>query len=89
MTATVDVKETGQKKTINGFNASEVVMTIAMEGAAPAQGMKMQMEMDMWLSSDVPGAQEFTAACRNIAIRTTISSPRLAKRKTWVPRWRG
>ncbi len=31
MNANVDVKETGQKKVVNGFNASEVVMTIAMQ----------------------------------------------------------
>jgi len=62
MSAKIDVKETGQKKSINGFNASEVVMTIGMEGGpAAAQGMKMQMEMDMWLSSDVPGAAELRA----------------------------
>jgi hypothetical protein len=62
MNAKIDVKETGQKKTINGFVASEVVMTIAVEGgAAAAQGMKMQMEMDMWHSSDVPGAAELRA----------------------------
>jgi hypothetical protein len=30
-------------------------------GPAAAQGMKMQMEMDMWLSSDVPGASELRA----------------------------
>ncbi|HEY1493734.1 MAG TPA: hypothetical protein VGF49_04295, partial [Candidatus Solibacter sp.] len=62
LNAKIDLKETGQKKNINGFSASEVVMTIAMEGgAAAAQGMKMQMEMDMWLSSDVPGAAELRA----------------------------
>jgi hypothetical protein len=62
MTAKIDVKETGQKKSINGFNANQVVMTIAVEGgAAAAQGMKMQMEMDMWISSDVPGAAELRA----------------------------
>ncbi len=62
MTAKIDVKETGQKKSINGFTANEVLMTIAVEGgAAGAQGMKMQMEMDMWISSDVPGAQELRA----------------------------
>ena len=62
ITATVDVKETGQKKNINGFNASEVVMTIGMEGGrGGAQAMKMQMEMEMWLSRDVPGVQELRA----------------------------
>ncbi|MCU1233492.1 MAG: hypothetical protein JWP63_1459 [Candidatus Solibacter sp.] len=60
--AKIDVKETGQKKNINGFNASEVLMTVGMEGGpAAAQGMTMQIEMDMWLSSEVPGAKELRA----------------------------
>src|SRR5947209_7798391 len=55
----VDVKETGQRKSINGFNASQVVMTMSMEGMQQGPpGMKMQIEMEMWLSSDVPGAAE-------------------------------
>jgi len=58
----IDVKETGQKKTINGFNASEVVMNMEMDTAQAAKaGMKMQMEIEMWLSSDVPGAKELRA----------------------------
>jgi len=58
----IDVKETGQKKTINGFNATEVIMTMEVETPQSAKaGGKMQMEMDMWLSSDVPGAKEVRA----------------------------
>ncbi len=57
--ASIDVKETGQKKMVNGFNASELVLT--MEVDAP-QGMpgggKMQMTMNMWLSSEVPGMDQ-------------------------------
>jgi len=56
---TVDVKETGQKKNINGYNASEVSMTVAMDSPQAAQrGMKMVMEMSIWLSPDPPGVQE-------------------------------
>ncbi len=57
--ATVEVKDTGQKKTVNGFNASEVIVTVNTEmetGRGPA--MKMQMEMDLWISSEVPGVAE-------------------------------
>jgi hypothetical protein len=58
----VDVKETGQRKTVNGFNASQVMMTMSMEGMQGAPpGTKMVMEMEMWISSDVPGAQESRA----------------------------
>ena len=58
----IDVRETGQTKTIDGFNASEMVMTMEMDSPQMAQaGMKMQMEMDIWKSSDVPGAREMKA----------------------------
>jgi hypothetical protein len=54
-----DVKETGQKKVINGFNATEMVITMAMDSPQMSQsGMKMQMEVSSWISSDVPGSQE-------------------------------
>jgi preprotein translocase subunit YajC len=58
----IDVKETGQKRVINGFNASETVMTMDVDSPQMSQaGMKMQMEIDTWRSSDVPGAQELRA----------------------------
>jgi hypothetical protein len=64
----IDVKDTGQRKVINGFNAKQVILNMTMENmagpggkqAAPA-GMKMNMEMELWISSDVPGAQEAKA----------------------------
>jgi hypothetical protein len=55
----IDIKETGQRKKINGYDAKELLMTIEMD--SPRAGMKMQMEMSMWLSSDVPGKQELRA----------------------------
>jgi hypothetical protein len=55
----VDVKETGQRKTINGFNASEVILSMEMDSPQGRQaGMKMHIEMDIWISPDVPGGQE-------------------------------
>ncbi len=59
--AKVDVKETGQKKVINGYNASELVLTIQMDSPAGAEMGKMQMELDMWMSSDPPGVKEMRA----------------------------
>ena len=61
MSVNADVKKTGQHKTINGFNASEFLMTIQVEMAQARAGMKMQMEMDLWVSPDVPGSQELKA----------------------------
>lgn len=60
--AQVDVKETGQHKNINGFDATEMIMTMSVEaGQAGPSGMKMTMEMDTWSSPAVPGAQELRA----------------------------
>jgi hypothetical protein len=58
----MDVKETGQKKMINGFNASQAIMTMEMENPQMSKsGMTMQMEVESWLSSEVPGAKELKA----------------------------
>jgi hypothetical protein len=58
----IDVKETGQTKTIDGFNCRQVIMTIAMDAAASAPGgMKMQIETESWISADVPGWQNMRA----------------------------
>ena len=59
--AKVDLKETGQKKVINGFNATQTIVTMEVDSPMNQSGMKMQMEIDMWRSSDVPGAQELKA----------------------------
>lgn len=54
MQAQVEVKDTGQKRVINGFNASEVIMTMIVD----SQMGKTPMEVDIWVSSDVPGANQ-------------------------------
>ena len=59
----VDVKDTGEHKSINGFNAHQVILTMDMDAPQMRQkagggDMKMRMTMDMWISSDVPGSQE-------------------------------
>ncbi len=59
--AKIDVKETGQKKNVNGFDASEVVMTMDVENSQTPQMGKMQMEMHMWVSRDVPGGDQLFA----------------------------
>jgi hypothetical protein len=69
LSAKVDVKETGQKKTINGFNASELIMTLEMDSPGNSPMGKMQVEMDMWISPDVPGAGEMRAFYQRNASR--------------------
>jgi len=55
----IDLKETGQHRTINGYDASEAILTadVAMSSTREA-GMKMHMEMELWISPEVPGSQE-------------------------------
>lgn len=58
----VDFKETGQHKVINGYNATEAIMSMDMDNPQARQaGMKMHMQFDIWASPDVPGAQEVRA----------------------------
>ena len=55
-----DVKETGQRKTINGFDTREVVMTIAMreKGKTLEQSGGLVMTSDMWVTPNVPAMKE-------------------------------
>lgn len=57
LTTKIDVKETGQKKTVNGYNASELILTMDIGGSA-LEGVTLLFESDMWLSTEVPGASE-------------------------------
>jgi hypothetical protein len=60
----VDLKDTGQRKQISGFNCNQVILTMNMtmeNPQAPSMKMQMQVEMEIWLSSDVPGASEARA----------------------------
>ena len=61
--AKVDVKDTGQTKTIGGYNAHLVTMGIAVDsgGSGPMGPMQLQIDMEWWLSSDVPGSGEVKA----------------------------
>jgi hypothetical protein len=65
---TADVKNTGEKKVINGYNASQVTMTMDVDMPQAKQaGMKARMEVELWLSPDVPGGREVAAFYRKNA----------------------
>lgn len=57
----LDIKDTGQHKNINGFDATQTIINAQVDTGAAAGGMKMGMEMEIWVSPDVPGAQELRA----------------------------
>ena len=54
----IDFRQTGQHKVINGFNATQGVMNVQVEMPQSKSGMKVQMELEFWVSPDVPGARE-------------------------------
>jgi hypothetical protein len=55
-----DVKNTGQKKAINGFDTHEAVITITVreKGKTLEQGGGMVMTSDMWLAAKIPAMKE-------------------------------
>jgi hypothetical protein len=71
MDVSIDVRETGQRKVIGGYNCREVVLTMDTEAqqapSRPGAGMKMRITMDLWISPDVPGYQELHAIYKRIA----------------------
>jgi hypothetical protein len=54
------VKETGQKKSINGFDCREVIMTVTMrqKGKTLEEAGGMVMTADTWLGPDIPQMKE-------------------------------
>lgn len=45
----IDAKETGNKKTVNGYDASQIVMTMSMQLPQAPQMGNMQVEADTWI----------------------------------------
>ena len=62
-----DVKNTGQKKNMNGYDAEQVIMTMDATLPRGQQTMKLQIEVELWLTRDVPGSQEAAAFNRKNA----------------------
>ena len=56
----VDVKNTGEKKTINGFDTRQVLVTITMheKGKAIDESGGMIITMDSWLGPKIPAMKE-------------------------------
>ena len=69
----VDVKATGQKKVVNGWNASQVILTVDVEmPQAKALGMKPNLEMEVWISRDAPGGEQFAAFLKRNAAHLSV-----------------
>ena len=57
-----DVKETGQKRAIAGYDAREVVMTLTVreKGKTLDEGGGLVVTMDSWLGPEIPALKELT-----------------------------
>ena len=55
-----DVKETGQRKAVNGFDAKQVILTVAMreKGKTLEQSGGLVLASDMWVTPSVKGSKE-------------------------------
>jgi hypothetical protein len=59
---TINVQDTGQTKTINGYNAKESLVTLDLDlTIGRGATMKMAAEIEVWRSTDVPGAADMRA----------------------------
>jgi hypothetical protein len=54
----IDVKETGQRKMINGSSATEVLVTIEMD---TSESVRTRVEIDTWRSREISGSTELAA----------------------------
>jgi hypothetical protein len=63
MEVDVDIKNTGERKTINGFDTRQVVMTITLreKGKTLEQGGGMVTTTDMWLAQTIAAMKEISA----------------------------
>jgi hypothetical protein len=69
-----DLKDTGQKQTINGFDTHEVVMTIAMheKGKALVQNGGMVITTSMWLAPKMPNMKDVAEFDRRFAEKLAL-----------------
>jgi hypothetical protein len=58
-----DLKETGQKKNVNGFDTHEIVMTITMreKGKSLDENGGMVLTSDIWMGPQIPAMKEVVA----------------------------
>jgi hypothetical protein len=77
-----DLKETGQKKTINGFDTREVVMTITLreKGKTLEQGGGMVLTDDMWLAPKIAAMKEIAEFNQRYAVK--LQGPMMAGAST-------
>jgi hypothetical protein len=72
----VKLRETGQTKSINGNEAHEIIMTMAMQGKDAQSGARGGLDVvtDMWIAPNVAGYQEVRDYYR-----------RMGEKLSWMP----
>ncbi len=76
----VDIKDTGERKSINGLDTRQVILTLEMEGKnqkSDSEG-SLVVTSDMWMAPSVPGYAEV----RQFHLR-------MAEKMAWTPGSRG
>jgi len=73
--ADVKVDATGKSQTIAGYKADEVIISMAFKGTDKESGKSgtMNMIIDMWMSKDVPGYQEYQNFNKTLAEKLGFS----------------
>jgi hypothetical protein len=73
-----DLKETGQKKTINGFDTREIIMTITMreKGKTLEQSGGMLLTSDIWMGPRIAAMQEIMDF--DVRYATQLAGPMIA-----------
>ncbi len=71
------VKESGQKKNINGFDCREVIMTITtrQKGKTLEEGGGMVMTANVWLGPEIPALKEITDFALRYSQKLNLGSP--------------
>jgi hypothetical protein len=71
MDVQVDVKDTGEKKSINGLDTREMLMTMNMESTDPQTGKAATVAVitDSWIAAEIPGYADVRALHRLMAER--------------------
>jgi hypothetical protein len=81
----IEIKDTGETKVINGFNARHVILTLQLE----AEDQKTRdkgawgSNMDLWLTKDISGLEERNQFYLKYSER--IAGPAFLKRTSLVP----
>lgn len=73
----VSATPTGQKRTINGFDAKEMILNIAFEATDNSKGTSgaMNVRSDLWLAPGIQGYEEVRDFQRRLAQKLAIGMP--------------